>query len=203
MTAFDDLANDPRTFLWNTPIAIAGSGVFGTTPFQVDTTDMTAMKANPPHATTCNFRPGLAPGHRTVWNVPMINNATVVDRANITHVHVTDTNDPFILTGKLSGCCVVVAKVSNTELRIAHIQPGGTWSDNSARGDGEALEETLQGGATLGGVAATHICGVSRYRKNATHANFIGVVSGGAWQLWVQATTGSFDKQITHLSRVL
>jgi len=203
MSAFDDLLNDPHTFLWKTPISIAGSNVIGTTPFAPVLIDNTQAYQNPAHANDCTFAPGIGADHRDAWNVPMIKNSTVADTANLSHVHVTDVNTPLILTGKLSGCCIVVAKVSATELRISHVQPGGTWANGAQRGDGDAMETTLRAGTTMGGVAATHFCGVSTYRQNGTHANVVGVATGGAWTLWVQATSGTFQKKVTHLSRIL
>ena len=135
MTAYDDLLQDPRGFLISRPLSLFGANNYGTAQFF----DHTAQ--NDIHGTSTAFRPYGEPGTAfTAWNLPMINEGEQADRTNLRNLHVPDTNTPVIITGGLTGCCVAIARISPTELRLSHVRSGGTWEDGSDRGDGDAVE---------------------------------------------------------------
>ena len=171
------LQADPRDYLMNNLINIAGGNTYGSTHCILGPGhNRTDFKVEYKHA---------IPGHGAsiVWNVPMIGKEQAVQYDNLPHTHVTSTNPGLILTGMLTGCTVAVTVISPTELRICHVQPGGV------RDGADKVEDDMRAQARMSDTAPTIFFGPQTYYTSKCVAHFIGLAVNGNWQLYGQMTS--------------
>jgi hypothetical protein len=194
MTAAAALASlkaDPKGFLWNNLITVAGGSTYGTSnailwnmgaKYRIDVNNNTPSDG----------QAGL-----TVWNFPMIKNSQAIAWNAVPHTHVTGTDPGVIVTGMLTGCTIAIVKESDTSLRLCHVQPGGV------RPGAYDTEDQIRANARLNGTAPTHFYGPSKYRPEVHRAHLIGVAVGGSWQVWGQCIGGDGGNSILALSRLI
>lgn len=194
-TKLQALQGDPKTFLWSNVIAIAGNSHYGTR--WISMSDASYEDVSKYRLMTVNSMPGAEQTGAQVWNVPMVKNDTSVTYSALPHTHITSTNPGLIVTGMLTGCTTAIARISATELRICHIQPGGV------RPAAEETQELIRLNGQMGGVEPTHFFGPQNYHHPNQKAHFIGVAVGGAWQLWGQCVDGGSGRMITQLTRII
>lgn len=185
------LRTNPRAFLWDHPVSVAGGSIGGVRTaafgagnrkwrFNVDSAGLMEEEVS-----------------TQVWNFPMIQKNQAVVWGTVPSTHVNGTNPLIVVTGMLTGCTVAISKVSDTELHLSHVQPGGV------RPSGLETENQMRQSAVLNGQAPTHFYGPSKYLNGCNCAHVIGVAVGGAWQLWGQGLTGLYGEKVAFIHRIL
>ena len=124
-----------------------------------------------------------------VWNFRMIPGSESINLQNVDHLHITSSRPQIAVTGKLSGCTVLLSPEGKS-IRCAHVQPGGT------RPGPNDTQVILEGQAFLGGAPAETSFGPEHYRpENAQTAHVIGFARPGGWEFWAQTCYGAAGNQ--------
>lgn len=168
------LTSNPEAFLKITRTKTAGQRRNGPTKASMQIRDNGVV--------FFNASPIPGQGILPVWSFRMIERDEPLDLGNVDTLHVNANTPRVILTGELTGCVVLVNRVSHTELHLAHIQPGGKRGAG-----GPALEKSLAETASIGGGSANGVFGPSKYENNGGAANVIGVYTAAdGWTVWGQ-----------------
>jgi hypothetical protein len=188
-TALYQLRNQPRTFLENNLLRLAGGG-----PSQVRVNyfchwDDIAAGVN--EGFTIDTYPRHMPGatgqvHKAmqVHNVQMIGREEGVDVTAIEPYVLGGGGPDLMVTGQLNACVFVVQQTAG-QLVVAHIQPGGALQT------GSMLRQTMKvTGRFAGHGRVTHVFGLGGDYSN--YAYVIGVRRGGQWELYGQRTAGRY-----------
>jgi hypothetical protein len=124
-----------------------------------------------------------------VWNFRMIPNSEAINLQNVDHLHIDSSRPQIAVTGKLSGCTVLLSPEGNS-IRCAHVQPGGV------RPGPNPTQVILEGQAFLGGAPAETSFGPEHYRpENAQTAHVIGFARKSGWEFWAQTCYGASGNQ--------
>lgn len=192
LQALNQLKANPRAFLWDQPINIAGGGLGGVR-------NATFTEGNRKWRLNVDDTAPLQPNDVSlqVWNFPMILKSQTVVWGAVPATHVTSANPPIVVTGMLTGCTIAIARISDTELHLTHVQPGGV------RPTGLETENLMRDHAVLNGHAPTQFYGPSKYLNGVNCAHVIGVAVNGVWQVWGQGLTGMYNEKVAFLHRIV
>lgn len=135
----------------------------------------------------------LQPAH----NLRMIPNTVAVTYNAIPHLHLTGAGSDMMFTGTLTGCTIIMcANAARTDVRIAHLRPGGI------RGGAFSEQERIRGSGQLNGAGATHLFGPSDYYHGTCCANVMGIRQGGAWEIYGQVFHRN-PRRVREVQRIL
>ncbi len=192
LQALNQLKANPRAFLMDQPLNIAGGNLGGVRNARF-------VRGNGKWRLNVDDNMPLEPNDVSlqVWNFPMIRNTQAVEWGAVPATHVTSANPPIVVTGMITGCTIAIARISDTELHLTHVQPGGL------RPTGLVTENLMRENALLNGHATTHFYGPSKYWVGVSGAIVIGVAINGVWQVWGQGLSGTFTPKVDFVHRIL
>lgn len=133
------------------------------------------------------------------YNLRMIKSTEPVNKGAIDHGRLDGTGPDVMVTGTLTGCTLIFqSNAGRTDIRLSHIQPGGS------RGTGSAEEADIRANGVLNGAAGTHFFGPSDFTPEQYGANVIGFRSAaGDWSIYAQISTRSLPRRISRVHRIL
>ncbi|PWR02204.1 hypothetical protein DKT77_13140 [Meridianimarinicoccus roseus] len=210
-TAMTLLRADPTTFLQTNGLTIDGGPANGDTVYCFGHSDQAhawaagvggpneVWKAGDAAAGGMGITETMMTGLRLqpAFNLQMIPNTTAVAYNAILHGHLTGAGADMMFTGTLTGCTIIiVANAARTDVRIAHLRPGGL------RGGAFSEQERIRGSGQLNGQGATHLFGPSDYYHGTCGSNVMGIRVGGAWEIYAQVFVRN-PRSVREVQRVL
>ncbi|MEM9060106.1 MAG: hypothetical protein AAGD13_06550 [Pseudomonadota bacterium] len=184
MDALATIVTSPEKFLKQNIISIAGGSKNGQTKARFLKRKNNEFKFD---AAGMSGKEGV---EVNVWNFRMVRDSEAVNLEAVDHLHVQNQRPQICITGKLSGCTVLLSPEGNNSIRAAHIQPGGV------RPGGNDTQAILEGQALMGGAPVETAFGPEEYTPERAHtAHVIGFARPNGWEFWAQTCHGCAGSQ--------